>query len=252
MKTTLKLVFTYLGYQLLFGAVMMGINAVWPLDNATQTGWTLLLSGIAMIAHLIGFGYINLHQALRPVGLNVMLCGVLFMAGAVLCCNGLNELISLPDWLESDFTALSRTVLGVFSMALLAPLMEELLFRGAIMQSLTPEGRSPWRGIIVSAAIFGIIHVNPAQVFFAFLMGLAFAWLTWQTQSLLPAIVGHVLNNSLGVVEIMAEDHGILLPEEYPTPTLLAMIVAGLVLALLMAILLVRLVPAKEEKTITT
>lgn len=252
MKKTLKLVFIYLGYQLFFGAVMMWMNAVWPLDNATQTGWTLLLSGIAMIAHLVGFGYINLHQALRPVGVNVMLCGVLFMAGAVLCCNGLNELVSLPNWLESDFTALSRTVLGVFCMALLAPLMEELLFRGAIMQSLSPEDRYPWRGIIVSAAIFGIIHVNPAQVFFAFLMGLAFGWLTWQTQSLLPAIVGHVLNNSLGVVEIMAEDHGILLSEEYPTPTLLAMIVAGLVLALLMAILLVRLVPAKEEKTITT
>lgn len=245
MKTSIKLVLFYLGYQLLFAALMAVASCVWPVDSVTQTGCALLLSGLAMTWHLVRFGYVNLRQALRPVGGNVLLCSLIYMAGAIVCCNGLNGLIPLPDWMESDLTALGHTALGVFCLALLAPLLEELLFRGAVMQSLSREGDSPWRGIVLSALLFGLIHMNPAQVFFAFLMGLAFGWITVQTRSLLPVIAGHVLNNSLSVVEIAVKGNGMALPEELPVVTLLLMAGGGLLLTLLTGRLIKSLVGSK-------
>ena len=67
MKTTLKLILIYFAYQLLAGAAMTGISFLWPLGTTAQVGWSLLLSGAAMTAHLVGFGYVNLRQLLCPV-----------------------------------------------------------------------------------------------------------------------------------------------------------------------------------------
>lgn len=207
MKTTIKLLLFYLAYQLLFGAVMTGISILWPLDTTTKVGWSLLLSGIAMTAHLVGFGYVNLRQLLRPVGTNVMLCSLICIASTVLTGNALSVLIPLPNWLDADLTALGHTVLGAFCIALLAPWVEELLFRGVILPRLRAYSASRWRGIVLSALFFGLIHINPAQVPFAFLAGLAFGWVTICTRSLLPALIGHILNNSLGVIEILFYGH---------------------------------------------
>lgn len=248
MAKSIKLVLFYLGYQLLFAALMAAASIVWPIDSVTQMGCALLLSGVTMTFHLVGFGYVDLRQTIRPVGGKVLLCSLTYMAGAILFCNGLNGLVPLPDWMESDFTALGHTMVGVFCLALLAPLLEELLFRGAIMQSLSRKGESPWRGIVLSAAMFGLIHMNPAQILFAFLMGLAFGWITVQTRSLLPVIIGHMLNNSLSVAEIVAAGKGMALPEELPASTLLLMAFAGLLVMLLTGRMIQSPVPNKKDE----
>ena len=49
----------------------------------------------------------------------------------------------------------------------MAPLVEELLFRGAIEGHFLQTGKRPGMAILLSALIFGLIHVNPAQVPFA-------------------------------------------------------------------------------------
>lgn len=246
MKTTLKLVFIYLGYQLLSGAAMTIANMLWPFDATTQVVWALLLSSLAMTVHLISFGYIHISQAIRPVTIPILLCSLVYTMGGVLCCNGLSGLIPLPDWMESNFTALSHNFLGVFCMAFLAPLLEELLFRGAIMQSLNRPGDSPWRSILLSAAIFGLIHRNPAQIPYAFLMGIVFGWVTWRTGSLLPAIAGHILNNSLSVMEMLNKDTSLVQSDDLPNSILLTMVFAGLALTLLTSQILIRLTPSQK------
>lgn len=249
MKTALKLVFFYLAYQVLAGALMAVLAHVWTLDTATQLGWSLLLSGAGMAIHLIALGYVNLRQILRPVSSDIILCSVALVVGAIMCGNALGGLLALPDWLKSDFEVLGQTVLGAICIALVAPWVEELMFRGAIMQSLATEGASPWRSITLSALIFGLIHINPAQILFAFLMGLALGWITWCTRSLWPAIVGHVLNNGLGVIEIIAASKGV--PptdvQQLPTGTLLFIGGMGLLMILLTGRRLKRLVRAKYQ-----
>ena len=73
-----------------------------------------------------------------------------------------------------------------------------MLFRGAITKVLLQK-YSPVKAIILSALIFGIFHINPAQVVGAVLSGVLFAWLYYKTGSLVPGILIHILNNSLSV-----------------------------------------------------
>ncbi|MBQ8866870.1 MAG: CPBP family intramembrane metalloprotease [Bacteroidaceae bacterium] len=206
MKTAIKLLLLYFAYQLLFGAAMMGLSQLWPVGPTTQLALSLLLSGAAMTVHLVAGRYVDLRQSFRPVGLNSMLCCIVCTLSTMIGCNALSELITLPNWLASDFTDLSHNLLGVAGITLVAPWVEELLFRGAILQRLNRGRRSPWRGIVLSALLFGLIHVNPAQVFFAIPMGIALGWITVQTRSLWPAIIGHVVNNSLSVVEMVTNE----------------------------------------------
>ena len=69
--------------------------------------------------------------------------------------------------------------------------------------------RRPWVGIIVSAIIFGLVHMNPVQMVFGFLYGLPLGWLAWRTGSLLPSIVVHVANNASVMLMPAAVDKAI-------------------------------------------
>ena len=230
MKTTLKLVLFYLLYQFLFGAMMTGLSFIWPISVSTQLGWSLILPAVVMPIHLVLGGYIHLRQALRPVKFDVMLSGVVCIVGAIMCCNALSGLIVLPDWLANDFTSLSYNPVGIAGLVIFGPWVEELLFRGAILPAFDRGDENPWRGILLSALAFGLIHINPAQVFFGFLMGIALGWVTMQSRSLLPAIVGHVINNGLSVMELRVSasnmtEVGI---QSYSTGALLFLTILGL------------------------
>ena len=71
------------------------------------------------------------------------------------------------------------------------------------MQRLQAMTHKAWVAIIASALIFGVVHGNPAQIPFAFLLGVMFGWLYYRTRSLLPGIIGHVLNNSIAAVNMI-------------------------------------------------
>lgn len=233
MKKTILLILFYLCYQLVAATLMSVIGVRLSLSPMEQTAWSLLLSGLAMAAHLILLRQVNRSEVFRPVPF-VILCeciGCIF--GSMLCFNALNELCNLPNLLEQQFIGLSHIVSGVLSIAIIAPIVEELLFRGAIMGHLLKQGRSPRTAILVSALVFGLIHLNPAQILFAFCMGCVFGWITWRTRSLLPAIIGHILNNATGVAEMALTGSDSLLPPDTPeaTETLTMLLLAGLLLA---------------------
>ncbi|HEX9781092.1 MAG TPA: type II CAAX endopeptidase family protein [bacterium] len=80
-----------------------------------------------------------------------------------------------------------------------APVVEELLFRGLILTGFL--ARYP-AGIAVpaSALVFTAFHLNPWQVVAPFVLGLLFAWWFLRTRSLLPAILGHAVNNAIPVL----------------------------------------------------
>ncbi|MBP5663640.1 MAG: CPBP family intramembrane metalloprotease [Bacteroidales bacterium] len=59
--------------------------------------------------------------------------------------------------------------------------------------------RRPWVGIVISALIFGLIHMNPVQMVYGSLYGLLLGWLFWRTGSLLPGIVIHIANNTVAM-----------------------------------------------------
>jgi len=76
---------------------------------------------------------------------------------------------------------------------------EELAFRGFIFSGLRKTG-SPWRAIFISTAFFGLTHAIFQQSLIACLLGVLLGWLAFQTRSILPGMVFHLVHNSLGVL----------------------------------------------------
>ena len=203
--TIIKLTLYYFAYQLGFSAVAMGVShLIVPMDMVTMTSLAMVASTLVMSWHLVHFGYVSLAKdRYKEVNLLVLGVSAVFIFSAMYVLNLLIEQIGLPNTMEDTFIAMSRNPFGVLSIALLAPLLEELLFRGAIQGILLDTLRKPWMAILISSLIFGVVHMNPAQIPFAFLLGTMFGWLYYRTGSLLPGIIGHVLNNSVAAVNMM-------------------------------------------------
>ena len=110
----------------------------------------------------------------------------------------LQRLIEVPGNLsEKELDQMTVGVVGLIGTGFITPVAEELLCRGAILGTLlVMMPRRPWVCIVVSALIFGLIHLNPVQIVFGSLYGLLLGWLFWRTRSLLPSIVVHVVNNA--------------------------------------------------------
>ena len=87
----------------------------------------------------------------------------------------------------------------VFWGAIVVPVLEEVLFRGLILQGLR-ERHGAQRALIVSSVLFGLVHFeNPLRVLMATLVGLVLGWWFLRTGSLWPAIAGHVAINFSGI-----------------------------------------------------
>lgn len=84
-------------------------------------------------------------------------------------------------------------VFTVFTIAILAPVVEEFMFRGVLLKRLIGK-TSVWGGILLSSLLFGILHLD---VIGAFLFGVVASLLYLRTNNLLLPILLHIINNSL-------------------------------------------------------
>lgn len=111
------------------------------------------------------------------------------------------QMPELPNLMEQEFDMILKNRWGYLVVGLLAPVSEELVFRGAVLRSLLRWGpANHWFAIAISAVLFALIHVNPAQMPHAFAVGLLLGWLYYRTDSVVPGIVYHWINNSIAYV----------------------------------------------------
>ena len=217
--TVIKLVLYYLVYQLGFGTIFAGLShLIASLDLISTTSLAMLASTLVMTWHLIHFGYVDLAQdKYRSVTLPILGVSAVFIFTAMYVLNLLIEQAGIPNTMEDTFIDMSRNPFGILSISLLAPILEELLFRGAIQGHLQGVLKHPWVAILIASLLFGVVHMNPAQIPFAFLLGAMFGWLYYRTGSLLPGIIGHVLNNSIAAVSMILYGDATI-EEQMPTP----------------------------------
>ncbi len=204
----------------------------------------LFVSAAFMLWHLIFWGYFSFgKEPFRQVPGKVMLLCILLIFASMFVFNILAEELGLPDTLAETLQQVSNNVLGCVSIAVLGPILEEVLFRGAI-QGYLMRKYNPTVGIVVASIIFGLIHMNPIQIFYAFFLGLIFGWIYYRTRSLMPVVIGHVLNNSLASASM------ILSGAEQEEETLMSMgekaaiVLAAVVAAFVLMRLIGRLLPA--------
>jgi membrane protease YdiL (CAAX protease family) len=119
----------------------------------------------------------------------------------------IQESDDLPQELGADSSTLALVAVAVL-VCVMAPLAEELFFRGFVFTSLRRILGIPVAAI-VTGAIFGAIHLGGTEIefivplaVFGALLCLLYVW----TDSLLPCIVLHALNNGLALG--VAEDWG--------------------------------------------
>jgi membrane protease YdiL (CAAX protease family) len=99
------------------------------------------------------------------------------------------------DWFNRYMSEVHQPNIFLFlSIVVAAPLLEEIFFRGVILEGLL-KNYSPAKAIIWSAAIFAIAHLNPWQGVGAFLLGLIIGWVYWKSNSIIPGMVIHFVNN---------------------------------------------------------
>ncbi|MFO7946655.1 MAG: type II CAAX endopeptidase family protein [Armatimonadota bacterium] len=97
--------------------------------------------------------------------------------------------------LMGQHTALSVAIY-VFLLAVVAPVVEELLFRGYLYPALR-ENMSKFAAVAISAILFALLHLNPVAIVPIVVIGIVLAILYETTHSVVPGIVCHALNNTI-------------------------------------------------------
>lgn len=196
------------GYQATLQAASTGGNAI----------LTALVSAFSSIITLVIFlktkwtpltrGYL----LSKPWG--TLLWVALFSLGTIIPLSFLYEQlgIEMDENTQQIITSMMKEPWGYVAVGILAPLAEEVVFRGAILRTLLGimSKKNHWVAIMISAAIFGVVHANLAQFINALLMGLLLGWMYYRTGSLVPGILLHWVNNTMAYVlaNIMPQSDG--------------------------------------------
>lgn len=105
---------------------------------------------------------------------------------------------------ESFVAQMASLSLNNYSLILLtvilAPILEEVLFRGIIQKSIIKKGVNPRLSILISSLIFGAFHIYPWQFVGAFMLGLILGLVYEKTQSLWLSILLHAFNNLIAAL----------------------------------------------------
>ena len=171
-------------------------------QNATNMIIAMTASSIIVLVLFLFFRWAEVSRSYvrsRPWA-TLFWCALAAM-GAIIPSSCLQELMpELPNIVEEEFDMILRDRWGYFAIGLLAPVCEELVFRGAVLRALLRWTPCHWLAIAISALLFALIHANPIQMPHAFLVGLLLGWLYYRTDSIVPGIVYHWVNNSIAYV----------------------------------------------------
>jgi len=99
----------------------------------------------------------------------------------------LEIMVSLHKISVSKYFSLVTTLI---LLAVAVPIIEELLFRGLILDSLS-ESYGSWASIFVSSVLFAILHIHPLSILNAFWGGMIYGYVRMRTNSLWPSIFLH-------------------------------------------------------------
>ena len=200
-------------YAVIFGAIQVVVSfivqGIWTLVmgkdtvmNATGLIITMaVFSILTMAVFLLAKWSVVSRHWVRTRPWVVLFWCVVAALGAIVPSVWLQEhMPELPNVVEGEFDMIMKDRWGYFVVGLLAPLAEEMVFRGAILRSLLRWKQNPWVGIAISALLFAVVHMNPAQMPHAFLIGLLLGWMYWRTDSIVPGVVYHWVNNTVAYI----------------------------------------------------
>lgn len=160
---------------------------------------------VAMALTLVGFLFyrsrrrgpkIIAHFSSRGLNPVLLLWGVVFMLATSVV---LEPLLSL---LPEVPNAYGRGAWAIVTVVVMAPLFEEVIFRGVLLES-TRAKYGVMAAWLVSSAVFGIVHVHPTVAVNAFAIGLVLGFVYMRTDSLWSTIILHAVNNGIAYLALV-------------------------------------------------
>lgn len=157
--------------------------------------------GLTILWAVLGGKYIfglrvpNLKPEIRKLSPNLIVGGVVMItAFNVLLIPVMDH---LPDtYMDTLGDFMKGGLWAMISVVIVAPIVEEYLFRGVIQYNISHTWGAIW-GIVFSSIIFGAIHIIPQQVVSAMSSGLVLGSVYYITASLNSVIAIHMLNNGI-------------------------------------------------------
>lgn len=134
------------------------------------------------------------------------LCALLAVIGTLalsFCTDAITSVMpDMPEWLEDMLKSMTQgnVWLNFICVSIFAPLFEEWLCRGMVLRGMLGNGVKPLTAIIISAAVFALIHANPWQAVPAFLLGALFGYVYYRAGSLRLTMLMHFANNTFALV----------------------------------------------------
>ncbi|HKJ67410.1 MAG TPA: type II CAAX endopeptidase family protein, partial [bacterium] len=117
----------------------------------------------------------------------------------------ISYIITPPEWLAEsmDWFMVNSFQEGLFiftGIVLVAPIAEELLFRGFLQTTLEYRTQNVTRAVLFTALAFAVLHMNTWWLIQIYLFGIALSYLSWRTQSVIPGILTHMGINTMAIL----------------------------------------------------
>ena len=183
-----------------------------PFDTVLYEGANGVLYAVAFLVPMAVFGILHRHSTPRvsadlsltlPPETPLYIFAVLALVSAAGYVNSwlleVFEYRTFTDEMLFEMGAKTNVelVLTLFTLCIVPAFVEEILFRGVILKHLSPYGRTT--AVLASALLFGLMHQNAGQFFYATVAGLALGYVLLKTKSLWCCILIHFCNNFLSL-----------------------------------------------------
>ena len=152
------------------------------------------------------FSTLSFKQVFAVKGFNILIIPAMIItfAGLQYFLNEINihfeRILPPPGWFLELFARLFDSDLGVWGgilrIVIIAPIVEEVIFRGVIMSGFS-RNYHPAVAIFFSALLFALFHLNPWQFAATFALGLILGYIRIRTGSVIACIAGHAIHNGL-------------------------------------------------------
>jgi hypothetical protein len=233
--------------MLLFSPVYLILNKVLGKEISFLVYYLLAMGVPFGIAHLIrnkrtGINTYNFSFSSLKIMALVSISIIAIQTGII---SPIVNSLPMPEFMQKIFLEFANQN-GVFSfiaIVIAAPIIEELIFRGIILNGLL-QRYSPIKSIILSSILFGIVHLNPWQFISALIIGVFSGWVYYRTRKISLSILIHLVNNLVAFVGMYFMDAETMMNESltelYGGFTNLILITIGAILVSILGIFLLR------------
>ena len=138
------------------------------------------------------------------------ICLTIFSYPIVVLLGWLNAFLPVPEWMAEMQQSMDEMIakllgsenilwMGLFHIGLVPSICEEIMYRGYVQRSLE-KSWGIWTAIILSGLIFGAYHLQITRILPLAALGILFAYITYVSNSLIPAMAAHLVNNGGQVI----------------------------------------------------